>query len=48
MIMNKRIAVLLTVFNRRETTLACLESLFSGSVPEGYYIEVYLEKDFRM
>lgn len=45
MIMNKRIAVLLTVFNRRETTLACLESLFSGSVPEGYSIEVYLTDD---
>lgn len=45
MIMNKRIAVLLTVFNRRETTLTCLESLFSGSVPEGYSIEVYLTDD---
>lgn len=41
----KRIAVLMTVHNRREKTLRCLDCLFANNVPEGYAIEVYLTDD---
>lgn len=41
----KQIAVLLTVFNRKQTTLDCLRSLFSHVLPSGYDIKVYLTDD---
>lgn len=43
--MTKTIAVLLTVHNRREKTLNCLQNLFSQKMPEGYEIKVYLTDD---
>lgn len=44
MIENKTIAVLMTVHNRRETTLECLRHLFQNSVV-GYTYKVYLVDD---
>lgn len=41
----KRIAVLLTVFNRKEKTLKCLENLYSQLPIEGYGVDVYLTND---
>lgn len=41
----KTIAVLLTVFNRKETTLRCLDNLFKQAIPEGYSLDVYLTND---
>lgn len=41
----KKIAVLLTVHNRKQKTLACLRGLFKQGIPEGYAIEVYLTDD---
>ncbi|CAM4099605.1 glycosyltransferase family 2 protein [Zobellia roscoffensis] len=41
----KNIAVLLTVFNRKEKTLHCLKNLFSQQLPEGVTIEVYVVND---
>ncbi len=41
----KTIAVLLTVHNRRTTTLCCLGHLFAQEMPEGYAIEVWLTDD---
>lgn len=41
----KNIAVLLTVFNRREETLACLDMLFRQEIPGGFSIKVYLVDD---
>lgn len=41
----KRIAVLLTVYNRREKTLLCLKNLFAQEIPSGYAINVYLTND---
>ena len=41
----KRIAVLMTVHNRREKTLLCLECLFANRMPEGYSMAVYLTDD---
>ena len=41
----KRIAVLMTVHNRREKTLLCLERLFANRMPEGYSMAVYLTDD---
>lgn len=40
-----RIAVLLTVFNRREKTLACLTALRRQSLPKGLILDVYLTDD---
>ena len=40
-----RIAVLMTVHNRKHETLACLKGLFHVNVPETYSIEVYLTND---
>lgn len=37
-----RIAVLLTVFNRRAKTLACLDSLYSCVKPEGAQVDVFM------
>lgn len=39
------IAVLLTCFNRVETTLVCLARFFAMSVPTGYCCDVYLVDD---
>ncbi len=41
----KTIAVLLTVFNRREKTLQCLERLYRQVPLEGYEVDVYLTDD---
>ena len=41
----KSVAVLLTVHNRREKTLKCLELLFENNVPDGYSIEAFLTDD---
>ena len=41
----KRIAVLMTCFNRVETTLRCLKSLFAQRLPEWYAVEVWLVDD---
>lgn len=42
---NKNIAVLLTCFNRKEKTLACLNSLFEADIPKGYEFDIYLVDD---
>lgn len=41
----KSIAVLLTVHNRREKTLCCLQNLYKQDIPTGYQIDVYLTDD---
>lgn len=41
----KSIAVLLTVFNRKEKTLRCLKNLFKQEIPEGFSLDVYLTND---
>ncbi len=41
----KTIAVLLTVFNRKETTLRCLDNLFKQEIPQGYSLDVFLTND---
>ncbi len=40
-----KIAVLLTTFNRKQKTLACLESLKAQKLPQGVQIDVYLTDD---
>ncbi len=40
-----KIAVLITCYNRKDTTLACLDFLFKTSLPAGYLIEVFLVDD---
>ena len=40
-----KIAVLLTTFNRREKTVACLQSLRAQSLPPGVQLEVFLTDD---
>lgn len=40
-----RIAVLLTTYNRKQKTVACLESLKKQELPAGVYLEVYLTDD---
>lgn len=41
----KTIAILLTVFNRKEKTLKCLERVFSQWPIEGYEADVYMTND---
>ena len=41
----KRIAVLMTCFNRVNTTLACLNRLFSQMLPEEFSLDVWLVDD---
>jgi GT2 family glycosyltransferase len=41
----KTIAVLLTVFNRKEKTLACLHNLFLQALPKGFVLDVFLVND---
>lgn len=40
--MKHRTAVLLTVFNRREKTLACLQGLYSMTMPQDTAMDIYL------
>lgn len=40
-----RVAVLLTCHNRREKTIACLESLYRAAVPSACQMDVYLTDD---
>lgn len=41
----KNIAILLTVFNRKEQTLLCLQNIFTQSLPKDYKLDVYLVND---
>ena len=41
----KRIAILMTVFNRKTTTLQCLNSLKKLKLPKEYSYEVFLTND---
>ena len=41
----KRIAVLLTVHNRKDKTLNCLRGLMSQSLPKEYVLDVYMTDD---
>lgn len=41
----KTVAVLITVHNRKENTLACLEHLFGATLPEQHSLEVFLVDD---
>ncbi len=41
----KYIAVLLTVYNRKEKTLLCLKNLYAQQLPEDYMMEVFLTDD---
>lgn len=41
----KKIAVLLTAFNRREKTLSCLDRLYSQIPVENVFVDVYLTND---
>lgn len=41
----KKIAVLLTVFNRKQQTLSCLKSLFEQEMLDRYVLKVYLTDD---
>ena len=41
----KRIAVLMTCYNRVDTTLECLQRLFNQEMPEGYSFDVWLVDD---
>ena len=43
--MKKRIAVLLTTFNRKQKTLKCLKNLYSQQLPENITIDVHLTDD---
>jgi GT2 family glycosyltransferase len=40
-----KISVLITCYNRKQKTLACLESLFLNVLPEGVFLEVFLVDD---
>ena len=41
----KKVAVLMTCYNRREKTLRCLDSLFGNLLNEGYSFKVFLVDD---
>ncbi len=41
----ENIAVLLTCHNRKNKTLACLESLYRALIPDSYSIDIYLTDD---
>lgn len=41
----KRIAALLTVYNRKEGTLKCLQRLLTPTTPQGYTLDVFLTND---
>ena len=42
---DKHLAVLLTVFNRRDLTVKCLQRLYEQKIPENVKMEVYLTDD---
>ena len=42
---NKKIAVLLTCYNRREKTLSCLRALYRCALPENHILDVFLVDD---
>ncbi len=42
---NREIAVLLTCFNRKEKSLACLKSFYEAYKPEDYKFDIYLVDD---
>lgn len=42
---NRKVAVLLTCFNRKKKTLACLKSFFAADKPSNYSFEVFLVDD---
>lgn len=41
----KSVAVLLTCFNRVNTTIKCLEEFYKANIPEGYSFDIYLVDD---
>lgn len=41
----RKIAVLLTVFNRKDKTLECLKRLYAQLPLDGYQVDVYLTND---
>lgn len=41
----KKIATILTVYNRKEKTLKCLENVFKASLPEDTKIDIFLTND---
>ncbi len=41
----QKIAVLMTCYNRVDTTLECLRRLFEQEIPEGYFLDVWLVDD---
>lgn len=41
----KTIAILLTVFNRKDKTIKCLEKLYEQLPIEGYEVNIYLTND---
>lgn len=41
----KRVAVLMTVHNRKEKTLRCFDCLYANKLPEGYELVVFLTDD---
>ena len=41
----KRVAILMTVHDRREKTLRCLDGIFGASLPEGASLDVYMTDD---
>lgn len=41
----KRIAVLMTVFNRKDKTIKCLDCLYGCVLPNGYCFDVFLTND---
>lgn len=43
--MMKKIAVLMTVHNRRDKTLNCLKNLYENEIPQGHDIHVYMTDD---
>ena len=43
--MIERIAVLLTVYNRRNGTLKCLKNLYANTIPVGFAFDVYMTDD---
>lgn len=43
--MDQKIAILITCFNRRDETIACLKSLFLNELPQNYILQVFLVDD---
>lgn len=42
---NRKVAVLLTCYNRKDKTLACLFSFFRAVFPRGYHFDIFLTDD---